>query len=834
MQMEHDPTRISRHAVIMSWLRRIGVESEEAIFMSHGIDDFFTLPFLHLEVLQRMGISADNCSIVMAEVLRLRELKSTEFVSCWLQCLGYEKYIDAFLRYDVSISALRYISEDTLQNPLGVSEDDRGPLFEHIEYFHYFSSAEAAFWWLRSRGFAKYSFAFARNNIPFYALPLVNFFVVDLMSTTCNIVTKKDKLLFTALQQLRTSPCYQVKAIAYWLRDLSLEGYSLEFARKMFLSFDQLVRLTPDAIGSLVNDAGDQERLKQAMAEIKENELFYVAVDAVLSHLSMEKYSAKFALHSISIDVLHLLTDGYLQDMGIVDSEDRKKILDGIRHLNNDLFAAVRSKALEDERPIEDLLAYIGSDSPSSKPNSRSTSGTTSAAATRRAQRKKTAAAASAAAASAKAHSTSSGKHSSASSPVGSPGVQGMLSSVGPGAPLGVGIQVPSVASGASIQQHLQAAMMERRAFMGNSGMLAGEMMQPPPRDMAAFVGVNRGIGGAGMGGGIGPGLGDGGIFSLPMQTSDMPPSSLMQQMYGAAASAGFASGGGSGGGGGEMMMIGGGKMGLSGAQQGYYAIQPPPSNAIAEALVYDLRSGTGSLFADHLKIRHSGEHPLLASLTHRSGITLTTAPAAHGASVNTAASAAGPAVTTTSTTTGATAAAATAATAAVGGTDSDKKKKRKKKRKTKKPGTGTASEATTTTPYDSTGHVAASYSISPTIAKLITPLDGTRLQQEQPVAQHPPLQPAPVPPQLDSGEESDTSSSGAGDDDDGYADDDLFFQQDDGITAEMRAKLDEEVREFEKTLYYQTTAVTGTGTRAKIGVPLPHFSAIATRKGAR
>ena len=97
------------------------------------------------------------------------------------------------------------MTEDILADLLGVEECDRALLFSQIEYFHYFSSAEgismsseqqplmyaAAFWWLRAHGFVKYSFVFARNNIPFYALPLVNFFVVDLISATCNLITKK-------------------------------------------------------------------------------------------------------------------------------------------------------------------------------------------------------------------------------------------------------------------------------------------------------------------------------------------------------------------------------------------------------------------------------------------------------------------------------------------------------------------------------------------------------------------------------------------------------------------------------------------------------------------
>ena len=43
---------------------------------------------------------------------------------------------------------------------------------------------EETFTWLRINGFQKYSFHFARYNIPFYALPFVNFFIIDEMGVT--------------------------------------------------------------------------------------------------------------------------------------------------------------------------------------------------------------------------------------------------------------------------------------------------------------------------------------------------------------------------------------------------------------------------------------------------------------------------------------------------------------------------------------------------------------------------------------------------------------------------------------------------------------------------
>lgn len=57
---------------------------------------------------------------------------------------------------------------------------------------------EETFHWLRGHGFDKYAFHFARYNIPFYALPCVNFFIIDEMG-----VTHDDELLLEALQALK-------------------------------------------------------------------------------------------------------------------------------------------------------------------------------------------------------------------------------------------------------------------------------------------------------------------------------------------------------------------------------------------------------------------------------------------------------------------------------------------------------------------------------------------------------------------------------------------------------------------------------------------------------
>lgn len=68
------------------------------------------------------------------------------------------------------------------------------------------SSAIASYNWLQAHGFEKYAFQFVRYNIPFYALPLVNFFIVGEMA-----VLGDNEVVLKALRELQDSPAYSVK-----------------------------------------------------------------------------------------------------------------------------------------------------------------------------------------------------------------------------------------------------------------------------------------------------------------------------------------------------------------------------------------------------------------------------------------------------------------------------------------------------------------------------------------------------------------------------------------------------------------------------------------------
>ena len=78
-------------------------------------------------------------------------------------------------------------------------------MLEIVKQYGVYSSVGATEEWLQANGFEECAFAFVRYNIPFYSLPLVNYFiVVDMGIVRCNE-------LIAALERLRHSPTYNVK-----------------------------------------------------------------------------------------------------------------------------------------------------------------------------------------------------------------------------------------------------------------------------------------------------------------------------------------------------------------------------------------------------------------------------------------------------------------------------------------------------------------------------------------------------------------------------------------------------------------------------------------------
>jgi len=219
------------------------------------------------------------------------------------------------------------MSEPELRNIPELSSADES-LWELVGEYKKFSSVEESFKWLQSHKFEKYSFHFGRFNIPFFALPYVNFFIVNEMGGTID-----DQKLLDALHALKQSPTYNAKAVTFWLRDLELETYSNVFAENLFLSLEEFSAKGDYLLSTLVSDPEDSERLQTGIKEMKEFQFYYSATSSMLCELGLEKYSEMFVQHGISIDLLPLMTEKQLAEIGVSNARDRKRIISAIQKI---------------------------------------------------------------------------------------------------------------------------------------------------------------------------------------------------------------------------------------------------------------------------------------------------------------------------------------------------------------------------------------------------------------------------------------------------------------------------------------------------------------------
>ena len=242
-------------------------------------------------------------------------------VGTWMENLGFNDIKKVFIENEIDLQSLLLLKHSDFKN-MGICSEYSDSVWKVVERYKKFSSVEETFSWLQSNKFEKYSFHFARYNIPFYAIPFVNFFIINEMGVTID-----DQQLLLALQQLKDSPTYDAKAVTFWLRDLEMEKYNTVFARNSFYSLNHFTTLDDKTVDKYIDNDGDREKMKIGIREMKEFQFYYTATSSLLQELGMEKYSQLFALHGISIDMLPLLTESQLMEMGVLDSSDRKRIL---------------------------------------------------------------------------------------------------------------------------------------------------------------------------------------------------------------------------------------------------------------------------------------------------------------------------------------------------------------------------------------------------------------------------------------------------------------------------------------------------------------------------
>eukprot|EP00012_Vannella_robusta_P000253 CAMPEP_0206184878 /NCGR_PEP_ID=MMETSP0166-20121206/1471_1 /ASSEMBLY_ACC=CAM_ASM_000260 /TAXON_ID=95228 /ORGANISM="Vannella robusta, Strain DIVA3 518/3/11/1/6" /LENGTH=151 /DNA_ID=CAMNT_0053599959 /DNA_START=288 /DNA_END=740 /DNA_ORIENTATION=+ len=143
------------------------------------------------------------------------------------------------------------------------------------------------------------------------------------------------KELLASLEKLKTKPAYRVKeAMAYWLRDLELERYSLEFAKNARGNFlESISEIRDEDIHRLIEWKDDQEKMKCAVKDMSEFQLYFSTTASLVDDLMMDKYGHLFLTHDIPIDMIPELTDAKLQAIGITSSKDRAAILVGVEKM---------------------------------------------------------------------------------------------------------------------------------------------------------------------------------------------------------------------------------------------------------------------------------------------------------------------------------------------------------------------------------------------------------------------------------------------------------------------------------------------------------------------
>eukprot|EP00005_Dracoamoeba_jomungandri_P007665 CAMPEP_0174272810 /NCGR_PEP_ID=MMETSP0439-20130205/52520_1 /TAXON_ID=0 /ORGANISM="Stereomyxa ramosa, Strain Chinc5" /LENGTH=797 /DNA_ID=CAMNT_0015363599 /DNA_START=453 /DNA_END=2846 /DNA_ORIENTATION=- len=340
-----EPSAIDR------WLTSLGLASKCNLFYKFGVDDFFSIPFINKNAL--LGMSILEGSVCFSKILKaveqVRNSSIFSFLALWIEFLGFPQYSQVFMKEKISLHTLRMIDEKSF-NKMGIDEESLQKICTEVEKYKLFSSIEETFIWLRMNGFEKYAFHFVRYNIPFYALPFVNFFIIDGMG-----FSSEDQILLKALQDLKTSPAYLVKGMAFWLRDLDMEGYNLNLAREECFELEEVIKLEDSAVDKLVKSSLNI-KLKEALKELKLFQYYHTATAALLEELGIDKYTEIFAFNGIAVDVLPLLTEPTLIQMGVTDPSIRAKILKAVKKIQGFIPFEVPSWYAELE-PHESVIA---------------------------------------------------------------------------------------------------------------------------------------------------------------------------------------------------------------------------------------------------------------------------------------------------------------------------------------------------------------------------------------------------------------------------------------------------------------------------------------------
>eukprot|EP00013_Stygamoeba_regulata_P010429 CAMPEP_0177686050 /NCGR_PEP_ID=MMETSP0447-20121125/33355_1 /TAXON_ID=0 /ORGANISM="Stygamoeba regulata, Strain BSH-02190019" /LENGTH=714 /DNA_ID=CAMNT_0019196133 /DNA_START=196 /DNA_END=2337 /DNA_ORIENTATION=- len=309
------------------WLHQHDLERHSNLLYVQMIDDFLLLPFLTGDILDRLGFGAIAMQHDRVRLLslidELRAKSPCEFFALWMTHLGFPDVAPALFNEGFDLRTALTCTKEELERICYPDAEAAAAIFGEFERYRRFSSVEATWDWLRSMRFEKYAFHFARYNIPFYALPYVHFPVFG--EVAANI---PDATLCTALNKLRDSPAYRIRVIPFWLRDLELEHYNVEFARRGLSTLeDMLPYINGECVDDVIVDAQDMQRYAIGLRELNEFQYYYHATSALLRAVGMGSYSQLVATNGLSMEDLPNITDAALVRMGVACKDARARIL---------------------------------------------------------------------------------------------------------------------------------------------------------------------------------------------------------------------------------------------------------------------------------------------------------------------------------------------------------------------------------------------------------------------------------------------------------------------------------------------------------------------------
>lgn len=306
------------------WLIATGLSCYAHKFFHAGVKDFLMLPLLRETAVFELVGDEKGAAAAHRHIQDLLRLTEYEVAARWIQFLGFEECHCRQLCESMEKAKLS-LHDLLAENQFGLANlrfPTPIPLAVALGEYRNFSSIEASYRWLSENALEIYAVQFAKSNIPFYILPLVNYFVVYEMGIVID-----DHRMYKRLNELRNSPAFNSLAVSLWLRDMELGSYQTRFAALDWHSLEDFSNLPLKVLLDCVDSEKDRASLESGIEELKQFLAFRNLSTDLLEQLGMDQYSELFAIHGVSLQMLPHLTDLHLECMGVSSLAERRRAL---------------------------------------------------------------------------------------------------------------------------------------------------------------------------------------------------------------------------------------------------------------------------------------------------------------------------------------------------------------------------------------------------------------------------------------------------------------------------------------------------------------------------